>query len=226
MDTRLAARLILGQLLSLAAAAAAMFWPAGRLDWPPAWAVMAVWLVWFAALDSVLLRRPDLLAERLAPPKGARGWDQALLSLIRLVELARYVLAGLDQRHGWTGGFSLAAQAAALPVCLLSAALFAWAAASNPFFSQVVRIQADRGHAVAAGGPYRFVRHPAYLAAILLDLALSVLLASWPAVAAGALCAVLFVLRTALEDRDLRAGLPGYADYARRVRYRLAPGIW
>ena len=101
-----------------------------------------------------------------------------------------------------------------------------WAMASNPFFSQIVRIQTDRGHTVAAGGPYLIVRHPGYASLIVCELAISTLFGSWPALAAGGLCAALIILRTALEDRTLRAELTGYADYARRVRYRLLPGIW
>jgi protein-S-isoprenylcysteine O-methyltransferase Ste14 len=204
-----------------------MFWSAGRMDWWPAWAVLAVWLVWFTANDVILLRyNPGLMAERLAPPGGAKAWDRALVSVLRLAQLARYILAGFDQRYGWTGGFPLAAQMAAFGVCVLGTVLFAWAMASNSFFSQVVRIQTERGHAVATGGPYRYVRHPAYIAMILFDLALSSLLASWWAVIAGGVCAILLILRTALEDRTLQSELGGYGEYARRVHYRLVPGVW
>jgi protein-S-isoprenylcysteine O-methyltransferase Ste14 len=98
--------------------------------------------------------------------------------------------------------------------------------ASNAFFSQIVRIQYDRGHTVVTNGPYRYVRHPAYVGMILFELAMSTLLASWWALIASGLCAILFILRTALEDRTLQAELTGYVDYARQVRYRLLPGIW
>lgn len=101
-----------------------------------------------------------------------------------------------------------------------------WATASNAFFSQIVRIQTERGHAVASGGPYRYLRHPGYAGAIVYEAAVPILLASgWSGIASGAAVALL-VLRTVLEDRTLQAELPGYADYARRVRYRLVPGIW
>ncbi len=177
--------------------------------------------------DFIILRsNPDLMAERLSPPKGAKNWDRAILSILRLAQLARYILAGLDQRYGWTVGFPLAAQIAALAVCILSTALFVWSMANNTFFSAIVRIQSDRGHAVATAGPYRYVRHPGYVGMILFEFAISTLFASWPAIIAGGLCALLLVLRTALEDRTLQAELPGYADYAHQVRYRLIPGIW
>lgn len=204
-----------------------MFWSAGRLDWWAAWAVIGIWFIWFTAVDFAILRfNPALMAERLTPPRAAKDWDRTILSIIRLVELARYILAGLDQHNGWTGSFPLAVQAVALAACLLSVALFAWAVASNPFFSQVVRIQSERGHMVASSGPYRYIRHPGYTATILFELALSTLLASWWAIAAGGFCAILFVLRTALEDRTLQSELPGYAPYTCQVRYRLLPGIW
>lgn len=219
-------RFILGEILSIAAAGVAMFWSAGRLDWWPAWAVLGVWVVWFAAEDITLRSNPALMVERMSPPRAAKTWDSTILSILRLVQLARYIIAGLDQRYGWTEGFPLAAQIAALAVCLLGTALFAWAMASNKFFSQVVRIQSERGHAVATGGPYRFVRHPAYTATVLFELGLSTLLASWGALLLSGVCALLIVLRTVLEDRTLQAELPGYLEYARQVRFRLVPGAW
>jgi len=227
MDKKKLVVYFLGEFISLAAAGAAMFLSAGRLDWWAAWAVLTVWAIWFGAVDEIQLRNnPELMQERMSPPKDGKAWDRLLLSVLRLVQLARYILAGLDQRYGWSMGFPLFLQIAALVVCLLVTALFAWAMYSNRFFSQVVRIQSERGHAVAEGGPYRYVRHPGYLAMILFDLALSTLLGSWWAVLLGAVCAVLMVIRTALEDKTLQAELTGYREYALRVRYRLVPGVW
>jgi len=120
----------------------------------------------------------------------------------------------------------LAAEIAALAVCALGYALFVWATASNTFFSQIVRIQSERGHTVVTGGPNRHLRHPAYAGAIPYELAAPILLASWWALIAGGLGALLLIVRTALEDRTLQAELPGYREYARRVRVRLLPGVW
>lgn len=218
---------IFGEISGIAGMGVALFWSAGRIDWWPAWAAIAVWVVWYTTMDVIVFRfNPGLIAERLAPPKGAKAWDKAILSILRLTQLARYIVAGLDQRYGWTVDFPLAAQMAALMVCFLSTGLFAWAMTANAFFSQVVRIQSDRGHAVATHGPYRYVRHPGYAGAILFDLAISMLLASWWTLLIGGLCAILLVIRTALEDRTLRAELTGYVEYTRQVRYRLVPGIW
>jgi protein-S-isoprenylcysteine O-methyltransferase Ste14 len=205
----------------------ALFWSAGRVDWWAAWAALAVMVAWIVATAIVIIRtNPDLLAERLGPRKGAKSWDTAILSILGLTQLARYIVAGLDQRYGWTGGFPIAAQVFGFVVCALGYALVVWATASNAYFSQVVRIQAERGHAVATGGPYQYMRHPAYLGSILYELAVPILLASWWALAISVLNAVLLILRTALEDRTLQAELAGYIDYARQVRHRLLPGVW
>jgi protein-S-isoprenylcysteine O-methyltransferase Ste14 len=227
MDTKLIARYAIRETMGIVAMGVALFWSAGQIDWWPAWASIAVMLAWITATAIVILRlNPDLLAERLGPRKGAKPWDTAIMSILGLTQLVRYIVAGLDQRYGWTGGFPLVAQIAALTVCVLGYALFVWATASNAFFSQVVRIQSERGHAVATGGPYHYVRHPAYAGAILYELAVPVLLASWWALIASGLSAILLILRTALEDRTLQSELTGYIGYARQVRHRIFPGIW
>ena len=227
MKTKVITLYILDQILSVAAMGVALFWSAGQIDWWAAWAAIAVWLAFFTVTDILLIRfNPELMAERLNPPKGAMSWDRVIMSIFRLSTLARYIIAGLDQRYGWTGGFPLAAQLTGLLVCILSYALLAWAMTSNAFFSQLVRIQSERGHTVVSKGPYRFVRHPAYTGMIFFEPAMSILLASsWSLIASG-LCVILLIQRTALEDRSLQAQLTGYVDYARQVRYRLLPGIW
>jgi protein-S-isoprenylcysteine O-methyltransferase Ste14 len=227
MDTKLSARYAIRETMGIVVMGVALFWSAGRIDWWPAWASVTVMSAWIAATAIIVLFfNPDLLAERLGPRKGAKPWDTAIMSTLGLIQLARYSLAGLDQRYGWTGGFPPAAQVSALAVCALGYALVVWATVSNPFFSQIVRIQSERGHVVIAGGPYLYVRHPAYVGAILYEAAVSVLLASWWALIASGLNVFLLILRTALEDRTLQAELGGYIDYARRVHYRLLPGVW
>ena len=231
MDKKLFARFAIREIMGVVVVAVALFIPAGRWDWWQAWAAVVVLSAWVIATALVILRiHPALLAERLGPRKGAKRWDTLIMSVVGLLQLARYILAGLDQRYGWTGdwigNFPLGWQLLALLVCLLGQALVVWAMASNAYFSQIVRVQSEREHAVAIGGPYSWVRHPAYTGSILFELVLPVLLASWPAMLLSVLDISLFVLRTALEDRTLQAELPGYADYAQKVRWRLIPGIW
>jgi protein-S-isoprenylcysteine O-methyltransferase Ste14 len=227
MDARLIARYVVREAMGLVGMGVALFWSAGRIDWWPAWAALAVMAGWIVATAAVVLsRNPDLLVERLGPRKGSKRWDIVIMSILGSTQLARYVVAGLDERFGWTGGLPAGAQIVAGVLCVLGYALVVWATASNSFFSQIARIQPERGQTVITGGPYGYVRHPAYLGAILYELAVPVLLASWWAFIPSGIGVALLILRTVLEDRMLRAELKGYTEYAQRVRDRLLPGIW
>jgi len=220
-------RFAIDQAIRLAGAAVVLFWSAGTVSWWPAWGVVVLTAAWIVATAVASLRHsPDLLAERLAPGKGAKEWDKILMSAHALLQAAVYVVGGLDRRFGWTVGLPVAAQVAAAAVCALGYGLIVWATSANPFFSQIARIQAERGHMVATGGPYRWIRHPAYFGGVLLGASLGILLGSWWALAIGLADALLMVTRAALEDRMLQDELPGYSDYARRVPYRLLPGVW
>jgi protein-S-isoprenylcysteine O-methyltransferase Ste14 len=225
--TRNVIRFLVRETMGVLMVAVILFLPAGRLDWAMGWALVGITFLWASATALVLIfRTPELLAERTGPRKGAKTWDMAIMSVVGLTTMARCIVAGLDERYGWTAGIPPLLQVAALVVAVLCYALAVWATASNAFFSQIFRIQEERGHAVASGGPYRFVRHPAYVGTVLFELSVPVMLGSWWALIPGGLGALLFIIRTALEDRTLLEELAGYRGYAQRVRYRLLPGIW
>ncbi|RLT43999.1 MAG: isoprenylcysteine carboxylmethyltransferase family protein [Chloroflexi bacterium] len=96
----------------------------------------------------------------------------------------------------------------------------------NTFLAPVVRVQEERGQTVVSTGPYAVVRHPMYAGALILFLATPLLLGSWWGLAAAVALTAAMSLRIPLEERELRRSLPGYAEYALRVRYRLLPGVW
>ena len=227
MQKKVIVRYFVREAMGLVVMGVALFWAAGRMDWWQAWALLAVMAAWIIATAVVILRtNPGLLAERLGPRRGAKRWDTVIMSLLGLFQLARYIIAGLDHRHGWIGDSSLPLQFLALGIAALGYALVVWATAENAWFSQIVRLQPERGQTVVSSGPYRFVRHPAYLGAILYEPVSCIILASWWAAIPAAICVLLLILRTFLEDRTLQAELPGYAEYARKVRFRLLPGLW
>jgi protein-S-isoprenylcysteine O-methyltransferase Ste14 len=204
--------------------AAILFIASGRPDWVWAWAYLGVGVGILVINASVL--PPELIAERGQVKEDTKGWDRVLAIFIIIPTLGTLIVAGLDERFGWSPQLDWAIQVIALVFFALAQGLFSWAMASNKFFSGTVRIQEERGHAVASGGPYRYVRHPGYVGYIASWFATSLTLGSlWALIPAG-LVMCLMVVRTALEDRTLQAELDGYPAYARRVRYRLLPGIW
>lgn len=204
--------------------AAILFISSGRLDWVWAWAYLGVGVGILAI--NVLVMSPELIAERGEIKENVKGWDRVLGTLIGVLTLGGLVVIGLDARFGWSPRLAGAIQLGGLVFLALGQGLFSWAMASNVFFSGAVRIQIDRDHTVATGGPYRYVRHPGYVGYIISWLATSLALGSlWGLIPAG-LVMCLMVVRTALEDKTLHEELDGYKDYAQRVRYRLLPGIW
>jgi protein-S-isoprenylcysteine O-methyltransferase Ste14 len=203
--------------------AATLFASAGRMDLPWFWAVLAV----HSALITVAMSSidPALRRERLKPGPGGRDRYLRLIALPFI--LAHLIVAGLDVgRFHWTGPMPAGVQAVALIGYTAGMVLSVCAMVNNRFFSPVVRIQHERGHTLVTSGPYRFVRHPGYVGAILASACGGVALGSWWSLVPLVPFAVLFLRRTAVEDRMLRADLDGYAGYAARVRYRLVPGLW
>lgn len=213
--------------ITLAIQAAILFLAAGRLDWVWAWIYIGIYLVGVAINAAFMLRySPETIAER-GEPRGMKDWDRIVGGLWAMLDFVFMLLvAGLDARFGWTRQVALALHITGAVAFALGSALFSWAMISNAYFSTVVRIQEERGHAVYTTGPYRFVRHPGYVGAIIQSFALPLIFGSFWALIPGVLAALLMVVRTALEDGTLQEELEGYKDYARRVRYRLLRGVW
>lgn len=207
--------------------AAVLFLAAGRPDWLWAWVYMGIWLASAAIVGPITIRTaPQAVAER-GEFRLEKRWDKAVAMLYMVAYFVVLPLvAGLDERFGWSGGLAVVWHVAGAVVLAAGMALYAWSLITNAYFSMVVRLQEDRGQAVCTSGPYRFVRHPGYVGLILQCLGLPLLLGSWWALIVALAAAVAMVIRTALEDRLLTAELAGYREYARNVRFRLLPGVW
>jgi protein-S-isoprenylcysteine O-methyltransferase Ste14 len=201
-----------------------LFGFAGHLDWTWAWVYFGISLI--LLLINALALPPELIAERGEVRENIEEWDRKITIPTGLLTLGTFIVAGLDQRFGWSPHFPASVHIAALIFYALAQGLFTWAMASNPFFSTSVLIQFNRNHTVSTGGPYKYVRHPGYVGYILSYIATSLALGSSWALIPSVLILPAMTLRTALEDRTLLEKLDGYKEYADQVRYRLLPGIW
>ena len=174
-------------------------------------------------------RHPGLMAERqnIKNIRNAKAWDKVLAPLMAVsVGFPMVIVAGLDHRYNWSPEFPLWLIIIGFILISLGYAFAAWALAENRFFSSVVRIQMDRGHVVCDSGPYRFVRHPGYAGTIPPLFGIALALGSVWTLIPAAVASIITVIRTVLEDQTLQEELPGYRDYARRVRFRLVPGMY
>jgi protein-S-isoprenylcysteine O-methyltransferase Ste14 len=200
---------------------------AGRLTWLQGWA----FLVTFVAYSGVLAWRlsrlnPDLLRERNQPASRAEPWDRVVMGIYGIALVILMLVTALDGgRYRWSS--------VPLPLQLMGwlllivAGLIVWhVMMTNAYLSSWARLQGDRGQVVIQEGAYQRIRHPMYLGIIVAFLGIPLALASWWGAIPSLVIAVLFVYRTCREDLMLMNGLPGYADYSARVRYRLLPGVW
>jgi len=209
---------------------AVLFLAAGKLDWWEGWAYVAQAFIVLVFSRAILIRKnPDLARERAEAggKENVKPWDRVLMPLMSmLLPVAGYIVAGLDERFGWSADLPDGIQIIALLLIFAGSMIGTWAMIANRFFSSHVRIQTERGHTVVSSGPYRFVRHPGYAGGILAWIASPVFFSSTWAAVPAVLAVAVAIIRTALEDRTLQAELPGYKDYVKIVRSRLVPGIW
>jgi protein-S-isoprenylcysteine O-methyltransferase Ste14 len=213
--------------LSLAFLAAGFMVAAGRIDYWQGWLYIGLTAAVEAASFFVLRHRADLMRERVKPGKGMPWWDLVYFIVSTVTFLASLAVAALDAgRFGWGAVVPWWAVAGGAAVYLFGQTIFLRAKYENRFLSSVVRLQKDRGQTVCSTGPYRFVRHPAYVGGILFSLASPIVLSSLWALIPQVIACTALVVRTYLEDRLLQKELDGFADYAKRVRYRLLPGVW
>jgi protein-S-isoprenylcysteine O-methyltransferase Ste14 len=205
-----------------------LFAGAGRLNWKLGWLFVVVWGL-LKVIFIILLRwhDPALLVERATRHENTQPYDRWIVPVYFVFSFGTILVAGLDGgRFRWSGDMSIALIIIAYVIYLFGNFLASWAVSANPFFSSESRLQMDRNQIVTRLGPYRFVRHPAYLATVIIWPVTGLMLESWYAIIPGLLAALMMFIRTDYEDRMLNAELPGYAEYTQQTRYRLFPGIW
>ncbi|UCF99061.1 MAG: isoprenylcysteine carboxylmethyltransferase family protein [Spirochaetaceae bacterium] len=209
---------------------AILFSCGGDLSWWQAW-VFSLLIVAASIVGRLWAERlhPGLLAERTrwTGAQDVKPWDRVLAPLMAVsLSYPLVVVAGLDHRFGWSAMFPLWLNILGLILIAFGYAFGVWAFVENRFFSGVVRIQTDRGHVVCNSGPYRIVRHPGYAGNLVPLAGVVMALGSVWTLIPAMVALIIAVIRTVLEDSTLQEELPGYREYARRVRYRLIPGIY
>jgi protein-S-isoprenylcysteine O-methyltransferase Ste14 len=207
-----------------------LFISAGRIQWWEGWAYTGMTLVVLVLSRLlVLMKNPDMVRERAeaSQREGVKAWDKILLpATANYGPLVSWIIAGLDERFGWTPDLPDYIQIIALCVIFICSMVGTWAMVVNRFFSSYIHIQTDRGYTVVSAGPYRVVRHPGYAGSIFAWIAAPVFFSSYCVAIPSVVVITLTIIRTALEDHTLQEELPGYREYTELVRYRLVPGIW
>jgi protein-S-isoprenylcysteine O-methyltransferase Ste14 len=219
---------IIAQILILMSILAVLlFLPAGRWDWPQAWALIIFLVLYFLLYAFIgIFQDPEQTRERSHMAANVKRWDKILMGVYTALLPTVFIVAGLDWGRLEWSSVPVFIQILAWIGLALAGALILWTVHTNTYLSRYARIQDDRHQQVISSGPYRIVRHPMYLGILILFLCLGPALGSFFALIPGLLIDFLFILRTAKEDKMLQAELEGYLDYSKSTRYHLIPGIW
>ena len=200
-----------------------LFLPAGTILYPGGLLFLCLLFIPMLLMGIVMLARArDLLAKRL-DAKEKQAAQKGVQSLAGLVFMVGFVLAGLDFRFGWSD-VPLPVVIAASVIFLIGYGLYAEVMRENAYLSRTVKV--EEGQTVISTGLYGIVRHPMYLASVLMFLSIPLVMGSWYALIPFAFYPVLMVVRILDEEKLLTAELSGYEEYKRKVKYRMIPFIW
>ena len=210
-------------LVGVVAVAALLFAPAGSLGYVGAWRLLAVLFIPMIIFGlAALILSPDLLARRLKS-KEVRTTQSGVVRLSGLLFVVGFVVAGLDYRFGWSN-VSQTTIWIACGVFIVGYLLYAEVMRENVWLSRTIEV--SEGQKVIDKGLYGVVRHPMYLATLLMFLAMPLVLGSWWAVVPFVGYVPMIVVRALDEEKLLTKELDGYADYCKRVRWHIVPLVW
>lgn len=220
-------RAVVASYIGVVVYAGLVFAGAGKLRYWQGMLYMVLALLGVTIGHLLTPRGSDLTARRAREVKSGQDWDKRLLGIFFIVNVATFLVAGIDSgRFHWSGSVPLSVTIVGAICMVAGQVIFALAKRENKFFSSTVQIQAERGHQVCQTGLYRLVRHPGYLGMLLSVVAFPLVMGSYWAFVPAAIGMAVLIIRTVFEDRFLIGALPGYADYAARTRFKLIPGVF
>ena len=200
-----------------------IFLPAWSLRFWQGWLLMGILFIpMFLAGIVLLAKNPDLLRKRL-DAREEQQEQKTVIALSGLMFVAAFVLAGLNWRFGWILLPDWAVWTAA-GLFLAAYLLYAEVLRENTYLSRTIEVQ--EGQKVIDTGLYGIVRHPMYMATLVLFLAMPLVLGSVPSFAIMLLYIPIIAKRIRNEEAVLEDGLPGYREYKSRVRYKVIPFVW
>ena len=202
---------------------ALLFLPAGTVDYPGGWLLIAILFIpMFLAGLVMMAVNPSLLRSRLNAKEKEREQDQ-VVKLSGLMFLCGFILAGLDFRFGWSH-LPFAVNCVGAVLFLTAYVLYAEVLRENTWLSRTIEVQ--EGQTVVSTGLYGIVRHPMYAVTLLLFLSMPIVLGSIPALLVFLVYPLIIAKRIRNEEEVLSRDLPGYTEYLQKVRWRLIPFIW
>ncbi|MBQ8649060.1 MAG: isoprenylcysteine carboxylmethyltransferase family protein [Clostridia bacterium] len=200
-----------------------IFLPAGTFNYIGGWTFLGLLFVPIFVMGIVLLlKAPDLLKKRL-DGKEKENTQKSVVAFSALIFITGFVIAGLDFRFGWSNVPTTVVIIASV-LFLVAYGLYAEVMRENAYLSRTIEVQENQK--VIDTGLYSVVRHPMYMATILLFLMIPIILGSWYAFIIFLAYPIIIALRIKNEEQVLTEQLDGYAEYKQKVKYRIIPFVW
>jgi len=200
-----------------------IFLPAGTIHFAKGWLFMGLLFGPMLVAGFMMLHRSPAFLEKRLDAKEKQAAQKGVLALSGLMFIAGFVVAGVDFRFGWSD-MPVAVTIIAAVLFLAAYALYAEVMRENAYLSRTINV--EEGQKVVDTGLYSLVRHPMYMATILLFLMIPVILGSWYALIVFACYPAIIIIRLKDEEDLLTRELSGYAEYKKKVKYRILPFIW
>ncbi|MBP3376717.1 MAG: isoprenylcysteine carboxylmethyltransferase family protein [Clostridia bacterium] len=202
---------------------ALLFLPAWTFDYFGAWLFLGILFIPMMIMGIVMfIKSPSLLEKRLTNKEKERA-QKGVVGVSALMFLGGFILSAFDFRYGWSS-VPLWLTITAAVIFLVGYALYAEVLRENAYLSRTVEVQ--EGQKVIDTGLYGVVRHPMYLATLLMFLPMPLVLGSFWGLIPFAIYPVAIIIRIINEEKVLSEGLVGYSEYRKKVKYRLIPFIW
>lgn len=200
-----------------------IFLPAGTLRWSNAWLLMAILFIPMFLMGIIMyIKSPELLTKRLNN-KEKRSTQKGVVAMSGLIFIGGFVVAGLNYRFGWHTLPNYISYLFAT-IFIIGYALYAEVMRENTYLSRTIEIQENQ--TVVSTGLYGIVRHPMYMATILMYLSIPLILGSILSLAIFLLYLPIIARRINDEEQLLKSELPGYSEYCTQVHWRLIPFIY
>jgi len=200
-----------------------LFLPAGTLAYPGGLLFLCLLFIPMLLMGIVMLARARYLLAKRLDVKEKQGTQKGVVTVMGLIFVGGFILAGLDFRFGWSK-VPLPVVIVASVLFLVGYALYAEVMRENAYLSRTIKV--EEGQTVISTGLYAVVRHPMYTASTVMFLALPLILGSWYALIPFAFYPIIMVVRIRGEEKLLTAELSGYEAYKKKVRYRMIPFVW
>ena len=223
MDIKLFLQAIIKYVFGVLIVGGLLFIPVNSFDYWNGWLFMGLLFIpMFIAGIILMIKNPELLRKRLNAKEKESEQKQIVL-FSGLMFLAGFIIAGLNYRYKWIEIPSIVVIISSI-LFLIAYILYAEVLRENTYLSRTIEVQENQK--VIDTGLYGIVRHPMYAVTILLFLTMPLILGSIISFIIFLIYPIIIGKRIKNEEKVLEKDLKGYAEYKKKVKYKVIPFVW